>query len=204
MPHDDEAHESADKLEGPPPSYTPSDEDHWRHQMYTPTDADRAECAKAEIPDDEAIVAGFLLNNPFVYNVPDKTEIFRLADLVSKDPLSDPMPVDAYLHLKIAKPPFQWHQELAHPASIDPMGMYHELHFTVRLQVMIVDMVLARIKVIHGSRTDDSEEIVFEGTECPGPALHGNIRVVRVTVRRKDYATFEVLSETRYPVKSWF
>lgn len=206
MSHDDETHEQADEAADVPPVYVPRDEDHWRHQMYTPTDEDRTRWAEAGMPDDELIVGGFLTNNPLVHGVPHKSEIFRLADLAQDDgnPFADSFLPDGYLHLRVIKPPYLYYHVMAHPHIVSPIGDIHEHNYTVRLSVVSVEMVLARLRVIHGSRTDDNEQIVFEGTELPGPAMHGQIRVIRITVHDKDHATYEVVSETKYPVRGLF
>jgi hypothetical protein len=204
MSHDDEAHEQAEKMADAPPVYAPRDEDHWRHQMYTPTSEDRAHWAEAGLPDDELIVGGFLMNNPLVHGVPDKSEIFRLADITTHgdngSPFNDGFDPHGYMNLRVVKPPMLGYNHiLLHPHLVSDFGDVHEHHYIVQLSVVSVEMVLSRIRVITGSRTDDGEQIMFEGTECPGPMMHHRIRVIRITVHQKNYATYEVVSETKYP-----
>ncbi len=182
------------------------DKNHWRHMMYKPTDDDKETWKDAGVPPDGDIVGGFFMNNPLVWGVPDKAEIFRLADTVESRGWDPQVDYKNVMHLRYCEVPMPllWY-ELAHP-HLTGMGDIMEHNYVVRLQAVSKEMVLTRIKVLHGSREDNSQKMVFEGTEYPGPAAQRQVRMVRITVHEVNhdgsgvtYATYEFIGDTIYP-----
>lgn len=175
---------------------------YWQNQSYEPTAKDKTEWLEEGLPPDDEIVAGFLMNNPLIWGVPNKKEIFRLADLTTESDRGygeNKDLLDGYMLLRTVTVPLPLlTYELAHP----PLGGFHgitEHNYNLRLSVVSVDMLLHHIKVLHGDRRTKTPKIVFEGTDYPGPSARRRVRVIRVTVHEEGYATHEVVSETTYP-----
>lgn len=180
------------------------DQHHWRHDKYAPTEKDREAWKDAGVPPDGDLVGGFLMNNPLVWGVPDKAEIFRLADTVQPRGWEPRIDYKNVVRLRYCESPFAFWYELAHP-HLTSMGDIMEHNYVVRLQAVSKEMVLTRIKVLHGSRDDDSQKMVFEGTEYPGPAGQRQVRLVRIAVHEVihdgssvTYATYEFIGDTIY------
>ena len=177
----------------------------WMRHVFQPTDAQKQKWAEAGLPPDDEIAASALHGFDVVWGVPDKAEIFRLADeeISLRKELED-RSFPKLLPLRVAEPSMLPGAFRLLHAPIGP-GMSDQLYehnYLVHVQVLTHEIYLAHLKVISGSRSDDSKEIVFEGTEYPGPALRRQVRVIRVTVHEHSegsYATFEVLAETTYP-----
>ena len=198
---DDNKSKEASATDEQTPEGVDADQNHWRHMKYIPTDEDRTKWQEVGVPPDSDIVGGFLMNNPLVWGVPDKAEIFRLADTVEPRGWNPQVDYENAMHLRYCKPSYAFDFELIHP-HLTNMSPLMEHNYVVRLQAVTDNMVLTRIKVLHGSRTDDSKAVVFEGTEYPGPMSQRLVRVIRVTVHESSqdvYATHEIVADTIYP-----
>ena len=178
--------------------------DSWLRDRHDLTKEEKSQWDDADFPPHLEIVAGFLMSNNLIFGVPDKKEICRL-DMVRKVNERNFGPPEHFfedalrLHYVQPSPIPSVYYTLAHPPLGVEMGDIVEVNYNVRLQALIRQMVLTNITLIHGSLTDNDPKIVFEGTELPGPAMHRQIRVVRVTVHTEDYATWETVSESTYP-----
>lgn len=154
------------------------------------------------LPDDVAIVNSLLSNSKVVFGVPDKQEIFRLAELASTDPLGR-RTFTEHMRLRIVSldpsPATLSSFKVAHPPRSSLTTDIVEHNYVVNLQVVTDAMNLSHIKVIYGTRRNDSKAIVFQGTELPGPAHLRRIRFVRVSVTEGGHASYEMLGQTRYP-----
>lgn len=202
---DDDKDKEAPASDEQAPEEVDDDQNHWRHMMYKPTDGDKEAWKDAGVPPDGDIVGGFLMNNPLVWGVPDKAEIFRLADTVEPHGWDPQVDYKNVMRLRYCDAPFAYWYELSHP-HLTGMGDMMEHNYVVRLQAVSKEMVLTRIKVLQGSREDNSQKMVFEGTEYPGPAGQRQIRMVRITVHEVNhdgsgvtYATYEFIGDTIYP-----
>ncbi len=85
----------------------------------------------------------------------------------------------------------------------EPLGMDFgdlvEVNYNVRLSALVRQMHLYDIHVEHGDLRSSEPNVVFTGTEYPGPAVQRQIRVVRITVKTEGFGTWETVSETTYP-----
>lgn len=178
--------------------------DYWLRDHYDLTEEDTQKWEEMGFPPHLEIVAGFLMSNNLVFGVPDKAELFRLDKLTREGGRTFGGPEwshEDYLRLHYVQPtplPFVLHN-LAHPPIGVEMGDIVEVNYNVRLQALVRQMWLVNVRVLHGSETDDDPKVVLEGTEYPGAAANREIRVVRITVRNADSATWEEVSKTTYP-----
>lgn len=181
--------------------------DSWLRHRHDPTAKETQAWKDAGMPNHIDIVAGFLASNDFVYGVPDKAEIFRLHDIAREQDRSlvgpDWTRDTVNLHYVQPSPIPMVHYTLASPAIGLGFGDIVEVNYNVRLQGIVRDMHLTNICVESGTRDGDDSNLVFLGTEYPGPAMQRQIRVVRITVKIPGYGTWETVSETKYPRALW-
>lgn len=176
----------------------------WLRDQYDPTMEDKQQWEEMGFPSHVDIVAGFLMSNNLVFGVPDKAELFRLDKITREGDRTFGGPEwsrEDTLHLHYVQPtplPIVTYN-MAHPPLGVERGDIVEVNYNVRLQALVYRMWLVNVRVLHGSETDDSPKVVFEGTELPGAAVNREIRVVRVTVHAADYATWEEVAKTAYP-----
>lgn len=178
--------------------------DSWLLDRYEPTEEDTEAWEAAGFPSHIDIVGGFLMSNNFVFGVPDKEELFRLDKRTREETSVFGGPEWSHedtLRLWYVEPsplPIV-HYAFAHPPGGMEMGDVVEVNYNVRLQALVRRMWLQNVRVLHGSETDDSPKIVFEGTEYPSAAANRKIRVIRVTVHAPGAATWEMVAESTYP-----
>lgn len=183
-------------------------DDSWLRDRYDPTKEDEQQWEEMKFPDHIDIIAGFLMSNNLVFGVPDKAELFRLDELTRDATRTFGGGEGSFkdaLHLRYVQPspfPFVLHTLAHQPLGVE-MGDIVEVNYNVRLQALVRRMVLMNVRVLHGSKTDDDPRVVIEGTECPGAAINREIRVIRITVRNPDSATWEEVAKTTYP-RSFF
>ena len=176
----------------------------WLQDHYDPTPEDIQKWEEMGYPPHLEIVAGFLMSNNLVFGVPDKAELFRLDKLTREGDRmfgGSEWSHEDYLRLHYVQPspiPAVYYT-MAHPPLGVEMGDIVEVNYNVRLQGLVRQMWLVNVRVLHGSETDDSPKVVFEGTGYPGAATNREIRVVRITVHNADFATWEEVSKTTYP-----
>lgn len=191
------------------PQGTYVDAPDWAQRVYEPTDEEQAYWKAAGYPPDDEVIGGILSGMKLVWGVPKKSEVIELVDIMAAE---DQFSLNDWngrsLSLRIAELSLM---PTAYFTTHPPVGGHFsrivEHNYLAHVQVVTVPMDLAHLRLIHDSN-DESEAIVFEGTEYPGPVMDHRIRVVRVTVHdTRDlidnegsvYATYEVLAETVYP-----
>lgn len=203
---DDKSEVSEEQAADPQSPTTTSDEQRyrWLQDRYDPTDEDKQRWDEMGYPPHVDIVAGFLMTNNLVFGVPDKAELFRLDKITREGDRTFGGPEwssDDTLHLHYVQPsplPIVSYTQ-AHPPIGGDVSDIVEVNYNVRLQALVRRMWLVNVRVLHGSETDDSPKVVFEGTELPGAAVNRELRVVRIAVHTADYATWEEVAKTTYP-----
>lgn len=181
-----------------------SDKDSWLLDHYELTDKDKEAWEAAGFPPHFDIVGGFLTSNNLVFGVPGKMELFRLDQRTREETSVFGGPEWSHedtLRLWYVGPsplPFVYYTLALPPGGMGLTDVV-EVNYNVRLQALVRRMWLQNVRVLHGSESDDSPKVVFEGTEYPSAAANRKIRIVRITVHAPGAATWETVAESTYP-----